>query len=549
MYKPILKTIIPKKDLYFAMKKENCIKDLFSKKLGRKVDKDYNIKTKINYNFNSRHPNLLKNISAFPKCNSNSDIYNSNIRLDNTTKNSSTRNKPAFPHVNKGERLENNKQMRIFQFSTTFRKFNNKNNNKDLKILILENINRNKLEENNKKEINNEHLPVIKENIINKIEKKKNKIFIKSFFENLIDISNIYDSFEKYIVHINKFNEEYFTLFEIDSFNSNNHINSKFLNIYKYSCILIICLIFLSKDENLYKENIIKMKELLQQYIYISIYSMDYKILDSAKINFFIDKIELIEKLKEKNILDKLNEIINLLFLEKMNEYKKIRKCIKQLANNINLLNPKQILSIVNKSILYCHNCKYLNKNKSNDNNKIENRFNECDIDNKTPFIKEKSNKNFCFVLNLNETIIHNMNLPFGDYFFVRPGLFDLLEKVHNFFEIIIFASEDKNVVDDIINKIDNKKFIDYILYKKHCIYEEGKAIKKLELIGRDLKKIIYVDNSEISIKYNIKNLYKISSWYNNVFDEELSKLKEKLINIYNSGKNEDDIISKLYNV
>ena len=191
MYKPILKTIIPKKDLYFAMKKENCIKDLFSKKLGRKVDKDYNIKTKINYNFNSRHPNLLKNISAFPKCNSNSDIYNSNIRLDNTTKNSSTRNKPAFPHVNKGERLENNKQMRIFQFSTTFRKFNNKNNNKDLKILLLENINKNKLEENNKEEINNEHLPVIKENIINKIEKKKNKIFIKSFFENLIDISNI----------------------------------------------------------------------------------------------------------------------------------------------------------------------------------------------------------------------------------------------------------------------------------------------------------------------------------------------------------------------
>ena len=69
--------------------------------------------------------------------------------------------------------------------------------------------NKNKLEENNKEEINNEHLPVIKENIINKIEKKKNKIFIKSFFENLIDISNIYDSFEKYIVHINKFNEEY----------------------------------------------------------------------------------------------------------------------------------------------------------------------------------------------------------------------------------------------------------------------------------------------------------------------------------------------------
>ena len=65
-------------------------------------------------------------------------------------------------------------------------------------------------------------------------------------------------------------------------------MNIKFLETYKYSSILIICLIFLSKDENLYKENTLKIKELLLKYIYISINSIDYKSLESSKINFFV---------------------------------------------------------------------------------------------------------------------------------------------------------------------------------------------------------------------------------------------------------------------
>ena len=141
------------------------------------------------------------------------------------------------------------------------------------------------------------------------------------------------------------------------------------------------------------------------------------------------------------------------------------------------------------------------------------------------------------------------MNLPFGDYFFVRPGFFDLVKKIHDIYEIIIFTSENKNAVYDTIKKIDYKNYIDYILYKKHCLYEDGNIIKKLELIGRDLNKIIYVDNTEISAKYNKKNLYQISSWYNNIFDEELIKLEEKLINIYNSGNFEEDITKKLNKV
>ena len=154
--------------------------------------------------------------------------------------------------------------------------------------------------------------------------------------------------------------------------------------------------------------------------------------------------------------------------------------------------------------------------------------------------------KKFCLVIDLDETLIHNIILPFGNYFFVRPGVFELMEKIRDNYEIIIFTAGKKNYAYNIIDKIDYKNYVDYILYKKHIIYEEGNSVKKLDLIGRDLNKIIYVDNLEKNAKYNKKNLYLIPSWYNNIFDNELFKLKDKLIKIAECGKYDDDITQGL---
>ena len=474
--------------------------------------------------------------------------FGNRTKSENEFDNKSNKSKTKISEDKKTNKSNINIYFNNNNHNTKTTKENNKNNKDTLEYKYLPH-------KNNKKN----RIKTKSENKSNIKDDKKSIIFMKYFFEDFIEIVNVYDSFQDYKSLINMFNETYFCLFEIKSFPENNNVNYKFLDTYKYSCILITCLIFLAKDENLYKENVIKMKELLHQYIYICIFSMDYKTLNSAKINFFIDKTKLTEKCQDQTLLDKLNEIINLLFLEKMNEYKKIRKCLKQLANNIGVIKSKQILSLVNKSILFCHNCKYY-KDENKDNNteniktdssiKNENILDESnnDINDKIepPFIKKNLNKKFCLIFDLNETLIHNMNLPFGDYFFVRPGFFDLMKKVHKIYEIIIFTEEKKNYVDNIKNKIDYKNYVDYILYKKHLIYEENKPIKKLELIGRDLNKIIYVDNSEISAKYNKKNLYKISSWYNNIFDDELIKLKEKLINIAKCEKYAQDITKGL---
>ena len=226
-----------------------------------------------------------------------------------------------------------------------------------------------------------------------------------------------------------------------------------------------------------------------------------------------------------------------------------MRKSLKQLINNIGNLTPNQVLSIVNDSILFCNNCDYFNtklkKVEKINKNKIKDKLLSDEII-KIPFIKNKMTKKFCLVLDLDETLIHNMIFPFGNYFFVRPGLFELFEKVHYIFEIIIFTAGKKGYAHKIIDKIDYKNHVDYILNKNHITNIEGNTVKKLDLIGRDLNKTIYVDNLEKNAIYNKKNLYLISSWYNNMFDKELFKLKDKLIKISTCGKFDEDITKGL---
>ena len=135
------------------------------------------------------------------------------------------------------------------------------------------------------------------------------------------------------------------------------------------------------------------------------------------------------------------------------------------------------------------------------------------------------------------------MNLPFDNYFLLRPGVINFLEEISQLYEIIIFTSSPKSYADSILDKIDvDNKFISHRLYKEHVIFEKGKSVKKLNMIGRDLNKIIFVDNMKSNAKYNLQNLCHISSWIYDINDEEIINLETKLKNIATNNKYKDDI-------
>ena len=383
-------------------------------------------------------------------------------------------------------------------------------------------------------------------------ENEKNKNFnlndIIKYFEDLIDLSNSLLNTNLFKSLLNTFDKNYILHYTNNIINQTE--NTKFIECLKYASIIISCLLFLSKDEVSYKFNNQRLKELLDQFIFISLKSIDiFKITIPFKIKSFINKMNP----TKKSYNNCINAIIKLLYNSK-SEYLSLKNAFNQIISNINKLSLSEILSILNNSILYClHYEKLKNKNillKNNINNKANNKKNNNkkqdpndELIPSAPYIKTKLTKKFCLVLDIDETITHTLKLPFGDYFFVRPGVKEFLREMVKYFEIVIFTSSPKSYADNILDKIDiYNEFFSHRLYRKHVVYENGNSVKRLDMIGRDLKKIVFVDNLKSNAKYNPKNLYHIKTWTNDINDNQLILLKNRLKDIITSGKYDDDI-------
>ena len=424
--------------------------------------------------------------------------------------------------------------------------------NKNKKKLVFNNNfnNKNEINENKKNKIDINQNDINNNNNLNDIIK---------FYEEFIELSMSIPNKNLFTSLLNNFNKKYLL-----HYSTNKTINQiediKFKESLKYSFIIIGCLIFLSKDEASHKFNCQRLKDLVEQFIFVSLKNL--KINSSIKFKAFINRM----KPTKKALNNCVNAIIKLLYNNK-NEYNTLKNAFNQFMTNINKFNINDISNLLNNSILYCFNIQN-NKNlflKNNVNSNIRNnkkkntklskinqesKQEEEELIPSAPYIKAKMTKKFCLVLDIDETITHTLRLPSGDYFLVRPGVKEFLEEMAKYFEIVIFTSSPKSYADNILDKIDiNNAYFSYRLYRKHVIYENGNSVKKLNMIGRALNKIVFVDNLKSNAKYNPDNLYNIKSWYSDITDTELIMLKNKLKNIATSGNYDNDITKGIYNI
>ena len=254
-------------------------------------------------------------------------------------------------------------------------------------------------------------------------------------------------------------------------------------------------------------------------------------------------------------------------------------------SNYYGKLNPNQI---ADSTTINCDNNFYYN---------IENNIYENDEDgtnayeimkmikeyeiNKVsePFIITPTKKRYTLILDLDETLIHlrqkkevinikndvNININnMSDYNYnidkeknkyllqFRVGLFSFLTLLKPFYEIISFTSASKEYADVIINEIEKKrKFFDFKFYREHCVIYKDTFVKDISRIGRNIQKIIIIDNNENNFVLNKENGIKICPYYgddedngrlssNKRKDNALLELKKILIMIYKD--NYDDI-------
>ena len=265
-----------------------------------------------------------------------------------------------------------------------------------------------------------------------------------------------------------------------------------------------------------------------------------------------------------------------------INKTKKLKNN-NQIYNRVNLTN--NYLNNINKNIINKKNI-YNNYNPFNKNHKIKNSSIQKDnniikINNNLiqqyeiqipdtevkiapvsiPFLNFPTNKKYTLVIDLDETMVNfkftNIQKSLG-ILYLRPSLGNFLEVIKDYYEIIAFTSALRDYADivlDIIEKNERKKYFEGRLYREHTTQFGKKYIKDLSKIGRDLGRIIIVDNLSQCFKLHSENGILISSFYGeNEDDKALIELQKILIKIYyenddvrkSINKYKDEIFNKI---
>uniref|UniRef100_A0A1J3HVE9 CTD small phosphatase-like protein 2 n=1 Tax=Noccaea caerulescens TaxID=107243 RepID=A0A1J3HVE9_NOCCA len=145
-------------------------------------------------------------------------------------------------------------------------------------------------------------------------------------------------------------------------------------------------------------------------------------------------------------------------------------------------------------------------------------------------------------VLDLDETLVHSSLEPCDEVDFTfpvhfneeehmvyvrcRPHLKEFMERVSRLFEIIIFTASQSIYAEQLLNVLDPKrKLFRHRVYRDSCVFFDGNYLKDLSVLGRDLSRVIIVDNSPQAFGFQVENGVPIESWFNDPADKELLHL------------------------
>ena len=567
-------------DISKIFTQNNLIK--FNKNKSFKIDKKIlsyaEPRTKIK-EFHKIQPKILE-----------SALFDNNSNLDNFLKNDDNNTNKTI--INENDDLTSS-EFEIIENFSGINKFENYNENSNTieKEYILTDINEKKdikdLIDIN--DINFDFLimieklydELIKDIEINKMDIYQNKL---SIIKDLLYIYNSKINYNLYnlLDNILLDNEDIFITHNktLNKSNNNNLKNSKYYIFYIIKEYFILQMIFfytiilislIKKEKNIFQSGIHSISFYFHQNIIIFIYIIFSNFnLNKNKSNENLDKC--INILNEnKTWLDKNNYkkyirtnnslskqiIINLIKQIKlgMKNQPEMSKANIKLINSISdflfsLLvnyNKSKIISLFselksNSSIndlfkklnfdkILSH---YSDINTINETDNITNDISlEIEEPPKSPYLGPISSKYiYTLVLDLDETLVHYVSDNDSAYIQIRPGAEEFIKELAEFYEIIIFTAALQNYADLIISGLDPDGVVSDKLYRQHTINIGNSYIKDLDKLGRDIKKVIIIDNISENFSQQPQNGLNICDFEGNEYDEELKYLKDDLIKL-----------------
>lgn len=79
------------------------------------------------------------------------------------------------------------------------------------------------------------------------------------------------------------------------------------------------------------------------------------------------------------------------------------------------------------------------------------------------------------------------------------------------------------------MDKIDENKLISHRLYRMHTVFEKGAYNKDLSILGRDLSRVLIIDNNSKNFQKQPENGIYIKPWFSDPEDSALRKLSQVL--------------------
>jgi import inner membrane translocase subunit TIM50 len=137
--------------------------------------------------------------------------------------------------------------------------------------------------------------------------------------------------------------------------------------------------------------------------------------------------------------------------------------------------------------------------------------------------LPEPYRRPYTLVINLDETLVYSYwDKEHGWRHAKRPGVDYFLSYLSQFYEIVVFTSQPAMNAVPILDKLDPYQYAMYRLYRDATRYVDGKYVKDLSHLNRDLSKVIIMDSNPESFSLQQENGIALKPWKGQLGDKGL---------------------------
>ncbi|XP_015790435.1 carboxy-terminal domain RNA polymerase II polypeptide A small phosphatase 1 [Tetranychus urticae] len=182
------------------------------------------------------------------------------------------------------------------------------------------------------------------------------------------------------------------------------------------------------------------------------------------------------------------------------------------------------------------------------------------DETNLLPQVRHGDSNKLCMVIDLDETLVHSSFRPIDKADFIvpveidgtlhqvyvakRPYVDEFLQKMGQLYECVLFTASLAKYADPVADLLDKWNVFRARLFRESCVLYRGNYVKDLRKLGRDLHRIVIVDNSPASYIFHPDNAVPVASWFDDDSDTEL----RDLIPFFTDLSTCDNVYKKLRN-